>query len=403
MDKLEIIIDGNAYEAIKGETILEVAEKNGINIPTLCYDERTKIYGSCGLCMVEMEGFPKLLKACATEIMPNAVYQTNTKRVIESRKTNLELLLSNHRGDCVGPCKKACPAHTDCQGYVGLVANGEIEEALKLIQEKIPLPASIGRVCPHPCEDECRRKLIDKPISIANIKRFAGDESIFDFAYIPEIAEDSNKSVAIIGAGPFGLSLAYFLRRLGHAITVFEAMPKAGGMLRYGIPEYRLPGEILDSEIETFEKMDIKFNYNIKVGVDISFEDIREKYDAVAIGIGAWISTGTGAKGEDAKGIYGGIDFLRKIVRNEAIGLGNNVAVVGGGNTAMDCARSALRLGVKNVYNIYRRTVSEMPADQLEIDEAKEEGVIFENLTNPIEYVKDKNGNVKEVILQIME
>ncbi len=404
MKKFRLNINGKAVLGIPGQTILEVAQENDIFIPTLCYDERTKIYGSCGLCMCEVEGNPKLVKACATEIAPNMVIRTNTERVIESRKTNLELLLSNHVGDCRPPCVLACPAGTDCQGYVGLIANGEYGAALELVKDNIPLPASLGRVCPHPCETECRRGLIDEPISIQMLKRFVADSDFLDDEiFLPECEPATGKRVAVIGGGPMGLSAAYFLRQMGHAVTIFESMPKAGGMLRYGIPEYRLPKEVLDMEIATIEQMGVEILTNTKVGVDIPFETIRADFDAVLLGIGAWVSTGVGCKGEDADGVIGGIDFLRKVVRNEEIKLGEKVAIVGGGNTAMDACRTAVRLGAKEVYNIYRRTKAEMPADQLEIEEAEEEGVIFKNLTNPIEVISDENGHVKQVVLQIME
>ena len=404
MDKFRLNINGKEVTRLPGQTILEVARENDIFIPTLCYDERTRIYGSCGICMCEVEGNPKLCKACATVIAPGMVVRTNTERVIESRKTNLELLLSNHTGDCRPPCVLACPAQTDCQGYVGLIANGEYEAALELIKDKIPLPASLGRVCPHPCEKECRRGLIDEPVSIQWLKRFAADQDLGDAEpFMPEIDDETGKRVAIIGGGPMGLSAAYFLRQKGHEVTVFESMPKAGGMLRYGIPEYRLPKAVLDEEITTIEMMGVEIICNTKIGEDIPFETIREEFDAVLLGIGAWISTGVGCPGEDADGVIGGIDFLRKVVRNEEIELGKKVAIVGGGNTAMDACRTAVRLGAEEVYNIYRRTKDEMPADMVEIEEAEEEGVIFKNLTNPLEIMKDENGHVKEVVLQCME
>ena len=404
MKKFRLNIDGKEVFGIPGQTILEVARENDVFIPTLCYDERTKIYGSCGICVVEIEGMPKMVKACATEISPNMVIKTNTKRVIESRKTNLELLLSNHVGDCRPPCVLACPAGTDCQGYVGLIANGEYDAAIELIKDKIPLPAAIGRVCPHPCEEQCRRKLVEEPVSIAWLKRFAADKDLeSENPYIPEIEEETGKSVAIIGGGPMGLSAAYFLRQMGHSVTIIEAMPKLGGMLRYGIPEYRLPKAVLDEEIALIESMGVRMITNTKVGVDIPFETIRADYDAVLLGIGAWVSTGVRCKGEDSIGVIGGIDFLRKVVRNEEIKLGENVAIVGGGNTAMDACRTAVRLGAKKVYNIYRRTKNEMPADMVEIVEAEEEGVIFKNLTNPIELIADEEGKVKQVVLQVME
>ena len=404
MEKFKLNINGKEVTGLPGQTILEVARENDIFIPTLCYDERTKIYGSCGICMCEVEGNPKLCKACATVIAPGMVIRTNTERVIESRKTNLELLLSNHTGDCRPPCVLACPAQTDCQGYVGLIANGEYEAALELVKDKIPLPAALGRVCPHPCEEKCRRGLIDEPISIQWLKRFVADNDMMgEEAFIPECAPATGKRVAVIGGGPMGLSAAYFLRQKGHDVTIFESMPKAGGMLRYGIPEYRLPKEVLDEEILTIEKMGVEIITDTKIGADIPFETVREDFDAVLLGIGAWISTGVGCEGEDADGVIGGIDFLRKVVRNEEIELGEKVAIVGGGNTAMDACRTAVRLGAKEVYNIYRRTKDEMPADMVEIEEAEEEGVIFKNLTNPLEVIKDENGHAKEVVLQVME
>ena len=404
MNKFRLNIDGREVTGLPGQTILEVARENDIFIPTLCYDERTEIYGACGLCVVEVEGNPKLCKACATNIAPGMVIKTQTERVIESRRTNLELLITNHNGDCKGPCMRACPAGTDCQGYVGLIANGEFEKANELIKDRIPLPASIGRVCPHPCEDACRRALVDEPVSIAALKRFAGDYDLSaDENFIPEIEEETGKSVAIIGGGPMGLSAAYFLRQKGHSVTIFDAMPKLGGMLRYGIPEYRLPKEVLDAEIDIIESMGVEIVPNTKIGVDLSFETVRNDFDAVLLGIGAWVSTGVRCPGEDAEGVLGGIDFLRKVVRGEHIDFGKRVAIVGGGNTAMDACRTAVRLGAEQVYNIYRRTKNEMPADRLEIEEGEEEGVIFKNLTNPLEILKDENGHVKQIVLQVME
>ena len=355
MKKIRLNIDDREVLGLPGQTILEVAKENNIFIPTLCYDERAEIYGSCGICVVEVEGSPKLFKACATEIAPNMIIKTNTERVRESRKTNLELLLSNHNGDCKAPCSLGCPANTDCQGYVGLIANGLHKAALKLVKDKIPLPASIGRVCPHPCESDCRRGLVEQPIAIKELKRFVGDRDLnSDDPYIPEIAKATGKKVAIIGGGPAGLSASYFLAQNGHDVTIIDAMPKLGGMLRYGIPEYRLPKEILQKEIDLIAKMGVKMETNTKVGVDVSFESIKNKYDAVLMTIGAWSSIGLHCKGDDTPGVMGGIDFLEKIAKSKTINLGESVAVVGGGNVAMDACRTAVRMGAKKVYNIYR-------------------------------------------------
>mgnify|MGYP000826042054 CR=1 FL=1 len=354
MKQYRLNIDGKEVLGVPGQTILEVARENDISIPTLCYDERTTIYGACGLCVVEVEGNPKLVKACATEIAPNMVVRTKTKRVLESRKTNLELLLSNHVGDCRPPCVLNCPAGTDCQGYVGLIANGRFEEAIALIRERIPLPGSIGRVCPHPCEDNCRRALVDQPVAIAWLKRFAADwDQSGEDPFLPEIAPETGRSVAIIGGGPYGLSAAYFLRQMGHAVTIFEAMPKLGGMLRYGIPEYRLPKSVVDEEVATIARMGVTLRPNTRVGKDISFETLRETYDAVLVGVGAWVSTGTGCPGEELPGVVGGIDFLRHVVRNEPIALGKRVAIVGGGPGGLSAAYYLALMGHK--VTVYER------------------------------------------------
>ena len=389
MSVIRVNINGREVETTVGKSILDVAEENGIDIPHLCYDNRMEIYGGCGLCVVEIEGIPKLQRACATPVRDGMVVKTHTDRIVDTRKAALRLLVSDHRGDCRPPCVLACPAHTDCQGYVGLIANGQFDEALKLIKDKIPVPASIGRICPHPCEDACRRQLVEEPISIARLKAFAGDMDLAGEKYIPEIKENTGKKVAVVGAGPAGLSNAFFLRREGHDVTIYEAMPHGGGMLRYGIPEYRLPKEVLDKEISLIEKMGVKIVYNTKLGEDISLEYLKNNYDAVFIGIGAWKSSSIRCKGEDKKGVLGGIDFLREVSTNGKAEIGKRVAVVGGGNTAMDVARTAVRLGADKVSVLYRRTREEIPAEDVEIEEAEEEGVEFNYLVAPIEITGD--------------
>ncbi len=420
---LHININGKEYTAREDQTILAVAREHGIEIPTLCEDERVKIYGSCGLCVVETEQSPRLLRACSTLVSEGMIVRTDSERIRASRHTALELLLSDHKGDCRPPCATACPAQTDCQGYVGLIANGEDYEALKLILERIPLPGSIGRVCPHPCEKECRRKLVEDPINIAALKRYASEAVTFGGgngavnskqALLEEIktrieaAGDTQqlpnapKRVCVIGAGPGGLSAAYFLRLKGYEVTIIEAMPKAGGMLRYGIPEYRLPKRVLDEEIKFLTETGIKVVCNTAVGKDISLQELRDVFDAVIIATGAWKSSKLGCKGEDANGVVGGIDFLRAVSNNEPFTMGKKVAIVGGGNTAMDACRTAVRMGADVVYNIYRRTKNEMPAEAIEIAEAEEEGVTFMYLVNPTEIIST-GGKVTGMRLQCME
>ena len=226
MDNIEIKINGKNVTAPAGSTILQAARMAGIDIPTLCYDDAVKVYGACGLCVVEVKGTPKLLRSCSAKIAPGMEINTESERVVQSRKIAMELLMSAHDGDCVAPCQLACPAHTDCQGYVGLIANGEYDAALKLIKNKIPLPASIGRVCPHPCERACRRGKVEEPISIAQLKYFAADIDLNGDSYVPEIAKPNGKRVSIIGGGPAGLSAAYYLAIKGYQVIVYDMMDK---------------------------------------------------------------------------------------------------------------------------------------------------------------------------------
>ncbi len=400
-------INGIECTANEGEFLLAAAAKNGIDIPHLCDHPSVRVYGSCGLCVVEAVGVPKLLRACSTVVTDGMDVSTEAPRAKRARKVALELLMSDHSGDCVGPCSLNCPAGTDCQGYVKRIAEGDTHGAVEIIKDKLPLPASIGRVCPHPCEQACRRQHVEEPISIAALKYFAADRDLDENTYRPTKKAPTGKRVNIIGAGPAGLTAAYFLALDGHSVTVFDAMPKAGGMLRYGIPAYRLPKEILDAEIALIAELGVEFKFNTKVGCDISLEKIKSSADATVIAVGAWRSMSMRIAGEELCGVRGGIDFLREVsLFNSGDGerpeIGKNVLITGGGNTAMDACRSAVRLGAKNVYVAYRRTRSEMPADPEEIEQAIEEGVKFLFLRNPIEILGD-DGRVSGVRLQVME
>ncbi|WP_308613057.1 FAD-dependent oxidoreductase [uncultured Eubacterium sp.] len=399
---LNLTINGKNITVEEGTTILQAAKDNGIYIPTLCYDDAVKVYGACGLCVVEAEGIPKLLRSCSAKCSEGMVVNTESKRVVQSRKIAMELLMSAHDGDCVAPCQLNCPARTDCQGYVGLIANGEYEAALKLIKNKVSLPASIGRVCPHPCETACRRGKVDEAINIAQLKAFAADMDLNSDSYLPEKDAPTGKKIAIIGGGPAGLTAAYRLAISGHEVTVYDMMEKMGGMLRYGIPQYRLPKEVLDKEIAIIEKLGVKMINGVKLGKDFTVASLKAQNDAVIVAVGAWKSNSMRTPGEELNGIYGGIDFLRAVALKQEINIGDKVVICGGGNTAMDACRTAVRLGAKEVYCVYRRTRNEMPAEDIEITEAEEEGVQFKFLTNPISF-NGKDGKVKSVTLQLME
>ena len=403
MKEINITINGQKIAAVAGETVLAAARRNNIEIPTLCHDDSLKPYGACGLCVVAMEGSPRLFRACATEVAEGQVIFTDTAEVRRARQTALELLLSNHKGDCIAPCKAACPAGSDCQGYVGLIANNRFAEAAELIKESYPIPASLGRICPHPCEAACRRGKVEQPINLARLKQFAADYDLrTQKPYLPKTAEPTGKKVAIVGGGPAGLTMAYFLALKGHKAVIYEMMPAAGGMLRYGIPEYRLPKNILDLEIAQLQRLGVEILCGRKLGDNLQFADLQRDYDAVYLATGAWQSAALNIPGEDLAGVVGGIDFLGNVALGKLGRIGGRVAVIGGGNTAMDACRTAVRLGAQEVYILYRRTEAEMPAEDVEIREAMEEGVQFRFLVAPTQII-GAEGHVTGIELQQMQ
>ena len=400
---VNLTIDGVQVSADEGSTILGVAEKAGIEIPNLCFMKELKPYGACGVCVVEVEKCPKLLRACATKVSEGMVVNTKGERALKARKLALELLMGDHDGDCLGPCKLNCPAGTDCQKYVKEIAEGRFADAVKTLHETYPIPASLGRVCPHPCEKACRRGLVEEPISIAQLKYFAADQvRKAGNAHKANVAAPTGKKVGIIGGGPAGLTAAFKLAQWGHAVTVYDQMPEMGGMLRYGIPAYRLPKDILKAETDAIEALGVTFVNNFKIGRDATFDKLRGWFDAVIVANGAWKSSPMRVKGEELDGVWGGIDFLRDVATGGRPDIGEKVAIVGGGNTAMDACRTAVRCGAKDVYVVYRRTRKEMPADDVEITEAEEEGVKFKFLYAPDE-ILGKDGKVCGMRLQVME
>ena len=227
---IEVILNGKKVETEPGTSILDLARAHGIEIPTLCHDEELKPYGSCWVCAVEVKGRRGFVTSCGTIVSPGMEIVTDSAEIHSARKMALELLISNHYADCEAPCKIACPDHVDIQSYVSLIANGQYHEAVKVIKDTLPMPLSIGRVCPAFCEKECRRQIVEEPVAIRQLKRYAADEDLGDvWNYIPEKEADTGKKIAIIGAGPSGLTCGYYLSNQGHAVTVFEAAPKRVG------------------------------------------------------------------------------------------------------------------------------------------------------------------------------
>ena len=302
------------------------------------------------------------------------------------------------------PCKIACPANINVQGYIQLIKKKEYVKAVKLIRERNPLAAICGRVCTHPCEAACTRSRLDSAVAIRQLKRFATDKEMeMVEAGIIALPEEKTppadaRKVAIIGAGPSGLTAAQDLADRGYAVTIFEASSGAGGMLRWGIPEYRLPAKILDYEVELIRRKGVCLVYNCRVGKDITIENLQADFDAVFVGIGTQKGISIGLKGEDLDGVEQGLDFLRRAAAdNDKPSLKGHVVVIGGGDVAMDAARCAARLGAEKVSIVYRRTAAEMPAMKTEVDHAVEEGIYFRFLTAPVEFIGNQNGRLHKV------
>ena len=284
------------------------------------------------------------------------------------------------------PCVLSCPAGTNVQGYVQLVKQGKYEEAIKLIMRRVPLPGVLGRVCPHPCEDVCRRVEVDQAVSIRELKRAAADAVDFSTLEIPKI-KDTGIKIAVIGSGPAGLTAAYDLRLKGHSVTIFEAMEVLGGMLRTGIPEFRLPRAVLDREINYLLRHGIETRTGVRFGEDVTLAELAEDgFAAVMLGIGMQSGAKMNVPGEDSEGVLDALAFLRQVNLGKRQALhADRVVVVGGGNTAIDAARTAKLLGCKEVTVVYRRTANEMPAYQEEVASARMEGVTFMELAMPVE------------------
>ena len=390
MSDITFILDGKSVTAREGETILSAAKRAGVPIPALCFNGKVSKTTSCFVCVVKDKKTGRFLPSCSACPSEGQEIESETAEVKEMRRTALGLLLSEHSGDCEAPCTLACPAHAGVEEYVRAGGKGDFLESLKIIKQQIPLPMSIGRVCPRFCEKDCRRHVTGKAVSINDFKRLAAD--LYYDTYMEELPPLNGKKAAVIGAGPAGLSAAYYLRLQGVSPVLYERQEKAGGMLRYGIPQFRLPKEILDREIAHFVKMGIEFRFNQELGKDFTMESLRKEYDAVIVCAGSWTPSSMRIDGEEYA--LEGIRFLEKLAKSSyKMPSPGKTVVVGGGNTAMDCARNALRLGGE-VTVVYRRTQNEMPAEAIEVEEAMEEGVKFEFLTAPLSLKKNEDGTL---------
>jgi NADH-quinone oxidoreductase subunit F len=299
----------------------------------------------------------------------------------------------------ISPCENTCPANVNVPGYMALVAAGRFVDAYNLIKQENPFPAVCGRICTRPCESKCRRGTLDEAVAICDLKRF-----VADYAHKNEkefkndiVFPKNGKSVAIIGAGASGLTCGYYLVRLGYTVDVFESQSVAGGVLAFGIPEYRLPKAVLAHEIELIEEAGVNIRLNTEIGRDITFKDLKNQYDSIYVATGAQLPQKVNIPGEDMNGILHGINFLKDVNLQREVKLGKTVAVIGGGNTAIDSARTALRLGAEKVIVLYRRTVDAMPAYESEINEAVAEGVEIMELVAPLRFVDGKNGSVTKI------
>lgn len=396
--RIKVIVNGHEIEVYENLTILQALLQEDIHIPHLCYDIRVeRSNGNCGLCVVELNenNTTRDVKACQTPIKEGMNITTNSSKLESYRKIRLEQILSDHNADCVAPCVMTCPANVDIQLYLQHVANGNFEAALQTIKDNNPFPVVCGRVCPHPCEAQCRRGLVDSSVGINHVKRFVADLDVArEQPWNPAKKAKSGKKIAIIGAGPSGLSAAYYSAIQGHDVTVFERQPHAGGMMRYGIPEYRLPKAILDKEIDIIEGLGVKIMTGKALGTHIRLDELSRDFDAVYLAIGSWRATPMQLEGENLEGVWLGIQYLEQAAKGIDIDLGDTVIVIGGGNTAIDCARTALRKGAKSVKLLYRRTREEMPAESYEVEEALHEGVemIFLMAPNKIEKIGNKKA-----------
>jgi len=404
---IRVEVDGRLVEGREGQTILEVCRDNGIEIPTLCYEPKLPGFGACRMCVVEVEGEEHPPISCSRAAEPGMKVSTQTETVRRLRATNLELIFSDHNAYCLPPCQNKCPSHIDIPGFLKQNAEGNWRESSRIFKRTIPFPSVLGRVCPAPCEEHCRRDEVDEAIAIRDSHRYAGDQVLkamlnegIDPPVPFEVQPKTGRRVAVIGSGPAGMSAAYYLLIAGHEVTVFERDAAPGGMLRYGIPQYRLPKvEVLEAEYESVTRLGGRIECNQALGRDFSLDDLQgQGFDAVLIAIGCYDTNKLGIPNEDAEGVLDGLEYLQ----TATLGLpypghaGKRIVVIGGGFTSMDCTRTSVRQGASEVTLVYRRDMKDMPASD-EVHEAIEEGATAIFQAAPTRVLVGADGKVSGV------
>ena len=404
---IRVEVDGRLIEGREGQTILEVCRDNGIEIPTLCYEPKLPGFGACRMCVVEVEGEEHPPISCSRACEDGMKIATQTEPVRRLRATNLELIFSDHNAYCLPPCQNKCPSHIDIPGFLKQNAEGNWRESSRIFKRTIPFPSVLGRVCPAPCEEHCRRDEVDEAIAIRDSHRYAGDQVLkamlnegIDPPVPFEVQPKTGRRIAVIGSGPAGMSAAYYLLIAGHDVTVFERDPAPGGMLRYGIPQYRLPKvEVLEAEYESVTRLGGRIECNQGLGRDFSLDDLQgQGYDAVLIAIGCYDTNKLGIPNEDADGVLDGLEYLQTATLGLAYPghAGKRIVVIGGGFTSMDCTRTSVRQGAAEVTLVYRRDMKDMPASD-EVHEAIEEGATAIFQAAPVRVLVDGKGKVSGV------
>lgn len=394
MKKISLSVDAVQISVEQGATILEAARQAGITIPTLCHlPKKTSQESHCEVCVVACEGREGFIKSCSTPVEEGMLIITENDAIKAHRQERIAALASLHFGDCKAPCSMTCPGQINVQGYIAHVAKGQYAEAVRLVMEKNPLPFSVGRLCRRFCESRCRRVLLDAPIAINHLKRFVADwcmNNQVDLNIQKQPA--TGKKIAVVGGGPSGLAGAYYLAKNGHDVTIYETEKELGGLLRYAVPEFKVPNKVLDYEIATILKLGIEVKCNHRLGQEVSMDELNKQFDAVLLTVGAGVDQPLELSGSDLPGVRPALDFLRKYNAGGEVKQGQSAAVIGGNNLAMEAARALLRQGYEVSIINPKKDTSGLGANPVAIKEAEKEGARFLFQVDPCEIRQQGSG-----------